>query len=88
MSTSKDRILKTQSEKWFEDYCAKVGLISTRIPEGSIRTPDYELTIDSQPVIVEVKEILRSPKERESDQLLCTRGYGSVLSHTPGDRVR
>ena len=88
MSTSKNRIVKTQSEKWFEHYCAKVGLTSKRIPEGIGKTPDYELTIDGQCVIAEVKEITRNPKECESDKLLYARGYGNVLSHTPGDRVR
>jgi len=37
---------------------------------------------------VEVKEISRKKEERESDRLLEVRGYGEVLSNTPGDRVR
>jgi len=45
---------KTQSEKWFEDFCAKVGLISIRIPEGSGKTPDYELTPDPSEITLYV----------------------------------
>jgi hypothetical protein len=81
-------VVKTRSEKWFEDYCANSELAYKRISEGNSKTPDYELTIDGQRIIVEVKEILRNTEERESDRLLSERGYGSVLSNTPGDRVR
>ena len=80
--------MKTQSEEWFENYCANAGLDCKRIPEQTSKTPDYELTIDGNRVIVEVKEILRNASERESDRLLAERGYGNVLSQTPGDRVR
>ena len=80
--------MKTQSEKWFEDYRANAGIVCKRISEKNSKTPDYEITIDGQQIIVEVKEVSRNREERESDQLLSERGYGSVLSHTPGDRVR
>src|SRR6266851_2729830 len=81
-------VMKTQSEKWFEDYCAHSGIVCKRIAEENSKTPDYELTIDSQRIIIEVKEISRNREERESDRLLSERGYGSALSDTPGDRVR
>jgi hypothetical protein len=80
--------MKTQSEKLFEDCCANAGLACTRISEEASRTPDYELTIDGQRIVVEVKEFSRNKDEQESDRLLSERGYGSVLSNTPGDRVR
>ncbi len=80
--------MKTQSEKWFQDYCAYSGITYKRISEENSKTPDYELTIDDQRIIVEVKEISRNREERESDRLLSERGYGSGLSNTPGDRVR
>jgi hypothetical protein len=80
--------MKTQSEKWFEGYCANSGITCKRISEEYSKTPDYDLTIDGQRIIVEVKEISRNKEERESDRLLSERGYGSVLSHTPGARVR
>lgn len=80
--------MKTQSEIWFEDYCAHSKIACKRISVGKSETPDYDITIDGQRIIVEVKEILRNKKERESDRLLSERGYRSVLSNTPGDRVR
>jgi hypothetical protein len=80
--------MKTQSEKWFEDYCANSGIICNRIEEEKRKTPDYELTIDGQRIIVEVTEISRNREERESDRILSESGCGSVLRDTPGDRVR
>jgi len=59
-----------------------------RIPETATKTPDYELTILDQRIIAEVKEVDRNQEEIESDRLLAARGYGNVLSDTPGDRVR
>lgn len=52
------------------------------------KTPDYTLTIDGQLVVVEVKEILPTPEERESDRLAHERGYGNAIRISPGDRVR
>src|SRR5262249_48636283 len=75
-------------EKWFEDYCASSGIACKRISEEHSKTPDYELTIDGQRIIGEVKEISWHREERESDRLLSERGYGNVLSPTPGNRVR
>jgi hypothetical protein len=81
-------VLKTQSEKWFEDYCVNSEITCKRILEDTNPTPDYELTMDGQQIIVEVKEITRNREERESYRLVLERGYGNVLSDTPGDRVR
>ena len=51
--------MKTQSEKWFEGYGTNSGITCKRISEENSKTPDYELTIDGQRIIVEVKEISR-----------------------------
>lgn len=81
-------IVKTQSEKWFEDFCANAGLVCHRIAEEDDKTPDYQLKTDDQTIIVEVKEITRNKVEQKSDQLIEERGHGEALSNTPGDRVR
>ena len=80
--------MKTQSEKWFEKFCANVDLVCRRISEEDNKTPDYQLRIDDQSIIVEVKEFTRNKAEQASDRLLEERGYGEALSNTPGDRVR
>lgn len=80
--------MKTTSEKLFEDFCKNAGLVYHRIAEEHGKTPDYQLDIDNQTIIVEVKEITRNKEEQKSDQLRKERGIGEVLSNTPGDRVR
>jgi hypothetical protein len=60
----------------------------TRIPESDKRTPDYEITLGQERIIVEVKETSPNPEERESQRLLAERGYGMATGGTPGDRVR
>lgn len=80
--------MKTFSEQLFEEYCANARLTCNRVPEEAGKTPDYELVIETQRIIVEVKEFDRNEDEKESDRLLKQRGYGKVLSYTPGERVR
>jgi hypothetical protein len=75
---------KTSSEICFEILCADLGISLTRIPAGNSKAPDYELTIDKQLIITEVKEMARNKEEQESDRVLQERGYGNVLSTTPG----
>lgn len=79
---------KTASEIHFENLCADLHIPMRRIIETSSKTPDYELTIDEQLIVAEVKEMTRNKEEEESDRVLQERGYGNVLSTTPGDRVR
>jgi hypothetical protein len=80
---------KTISEQVFEEYCVALGIPFSRIPETTTRTPPYyELTCDSQRIIVEVKEITPNEEEQESERLLAERGWGNATGGTPGERVR
>lgn len=75
---------KNLSQILFEEFCANSRIEFVPIKEGETRTPDYEIIIDGQRIIVEVKEIDRNNNEKE---LLRTHGYEEG-SGTPGDRVR
>ena len=80
---------RTTSEAYFENLCADLGICLKRIPETiNNKTPDYELIIDGQIIITEVKEMTPNKDEQESERVLHERGYGDVLSTTPGNRVR
>lgn len=76
------------SEVLFEEYCKRERIECTRVLEEDVRTPDYEVVIDGQKIIAEVKETRENEKELESYRLLRERGYGNVLGGTPGARVR
>jgi len=79
---------RTISEREFESFCQLRGVPLTRIPEADTRTPDYEIAIDQERIVVEVKETSPNQEERESQRLLEERGYGIATGGTPGDRVR
>jgi hypothetical protein len=79
---------KTFSERTFEDFCSGRGIDFQRVEEEATKTPDYEITCGGVRIAVEVKETAPNKAEPASDRLLSERGYGSVLSHTPGERVR
>jgi hypothetical protein len=78
----------TQSEELFDQFCGENGIECHKIEEGDEKSPDYELKFGNLTVIAEVKEFARNDEEEVSDRLLEERGYGGVLSYTPGDRVR
>jgi hypothetical protein len=80
--------MQTASEYAFETYCKKRGILCHRIPSGATRTPDYEIAIDCNEIAVEIKEVDPTEEDLESERLLKKRGYGTVLSRTPGERVR
>jgi hypothetical protein len=78
------RNLMTHSEIFFKKYCARLEIKCIPFQTGESKTPDYELIIDEQRIIVEVKEIDRNRSEHES-----LRQYGrEEASGVPGDRVR
>ena len=79
---------RTTSEVQFEAFCQQTGIPLERIPEADTRTPDYQIVIGTERIIVEVKETSPNREELESNRLLKQRGYGNVIGSTPGDRVR
>jgi hypothetical protein len=79
---------QTVSEREFEEFCRAREIEFERIPEAETQTPDYELIIGGTRVVVEVKETEPNAEEQEADRLIAQRGYGKVVSHTPGARVR
>jgi hypothetical protein len=74
----------TLSETLFEKFCSNSGINFVPIRTRETKTPDYELTIDREQIIAEVKEIERNRDEQES-----LRQHGREEGRgTPGDRVR
>jgi hypothetical protein len=79
---------KTDSETYFEIFCQRNGFDLLPVPVGADKTPDYTLAVGDTLLVVEVKEVQPSADERESDRLVAERGYGNVISRTPGKQVR
>ena len=81
-------MVQTVSEREFENFCRLRGIPLARIAGADTRTPDYEVTLGSERIVIEVKETSPNPEELESLRLLEQRGVGKVTGGTPGDRVR
>lgn len=79
---------KTQSGKWFESMCDEKQVPFIRIQESDFQTPDYEIEVSGQKIIVEVKEILPNPEEKTSIKKMEREGVGLATGGSPGARVR
>lgn len=55
----------TASERYFERFCQQRGIAIRRLPEGSVKTPDYEIVVDGIELVVEVKQIEPNADERD-----------------------
>jgi hypothetical protein len=80
--------MTTESEAYFEQFCERNSFPLKSVPVSTTKTPDYTLTINGQLIVVEVKEVLPTADEIESDRLVEERGVGKVISRTPGKTVR
>ena len=67
---------KTVSEVAFEEFCRANGIAHHKINEGHDPTPDYQMTINSVTVFVEVKQI-------DTDE-----NFGTLRSRSPGTHIR
>jgi hypothetical protein len=77
----------TVSEQLFERYCQSHEIPYQRVSATGARSPDYEMVLAGQRIVVEVNEI--EPNENERAAMERT-ARGEVVVHhvTPGERVR
>src|ERR1035437_5331274 len=80
--------MKTESEIYFEKFCERNRFPLLPVPVTTTKTPDYTLTVSGQLVVVEVKEILPTDEELESERLARETGVGKAIGSTPGKSVR
>ncbi len=60
--------VQTLSEKLFETLCSRQRLRCLRIPEGKTKTADYEVVLRDTKMIVEVKQLDPSEKDKFLNQ--------------------
>ena len=80
----------TISESLFAKYCAQHNIEFRKIKRKSLegmRTPDYEITIYNQKIIVEIKQISPNDKDKESEKQLNDTGVGGRFGGMPGKRI-
>ena len=54
----------TLSEQLFERYCERYGIPYQRVSATGARSPDYEMALAGQRIVVEVKEIEPNDNEK------------------------
>lgn len=70
---------KPKAETLFELFCDNHGVSWERVPTGKTRTPDYIVSLNSQSLYIEVKQI------DEDDDFQMSQGVGS---RTVGSHIR
>lgn len=81
---------KTESEVLFENFCKMHGIECQPLKPSSKKydkTPDYDIFIGENKIVVEVKQMDPNPKEKDKQDELNNSGTVSIKSK-PGHRVR
>lgn len=68
--------IKTEAEALFEEFCHSNNIACEKVTEGSEPTPDYRVILNSQNVVVEVKQI-DEDEDFRSESGVSTRTVGS-----------
>ncbi len=79
--------MSSPGPRLFEAFCTLRGIWCGAIPEATAKRPDYELRINGQMVIVEVKTLEPNPEERVVN---ARRARGEIVAGggSPGERLR
>ena len=78
---------RPRAEALFEQFCEANGIPWQRLPEGATPTPDYRISLGSQSVHVEVKQIDADPDFNPPDGV-GTRVVGSHVRQKIADARR
>jgi hypothetical protein len=80
-------MMPTKSELLFERLCTAKRILWQKIPEGKMKTPDYELKISPVNLLVEVKQL----DENDEDRIInaaSLQDKDMPAAECPSDRVR
>ncbi|MGP0594309.1 hypothetical protein ACTRXD_17465 [Nitrospira sp. T9] len=79
---------QTISETLFESYCNRQAISFLRIPtESHKRTPDYEIILQGNMVISEVKQFDPTNEEKRLQRQLNEQGLPEAFGGKPGQRA-
>jgi hypothetical protein len=79
--------MNTKSELLFESFCRIYGIQYQRVHETTEPRPDYELIIEGQQILAEIKQFDPNADEREAMERRA-RGEQVVWGSKPGERLR
>ncbi len=78
----------TESEARFEQFCAAQAIRFVRIETGSLRTPDYDIYVGGETIVVEVKEFEANDDDKMAAQEFEARGTAIWGTGGAGGRIR
>lgn len=78
----------TKSERLFESFCQVHSLACRRVPTTSKPRPDYELEIETQRILVEIKQFDPNREEQAYIARRVSGGKQTALGGKPGERLR
>ena len=78
----------TESEIKFEQFCNSHNIQLNRIDVGLLTTPDYDIFVGSQKIVVEVKELQANDEDKKVLQDMETQKFAVWGSGRAGDRIR
>ena len=78
----------TVSEAKFEAYCSANAIQYSRIATGEGKTPDYEIILEGQRTVVEIKEIRLNADELKAKREMDEIGHASWGTDKFGARIR
>ena len=78
----------TESEIKFEQFCNAQNIKFDRINMGQARTPDYDIFVNSQKIVVEVKELQANDEDKKAVQDWEIQKSAIWGSRRIGDRIR
>lgn len=78
---------RTLSERLFEQFCEENRIVASRIEEGELRTPDYEIRFGEHRVVVEVKQFDPNKEDRAHAEM-AKRGWPVAFFEDSAKRVR
>jgi hypothetical protein len=79
--------MNTESELLFESFCRIYSIQFQRVPETTELRPDYELVIEGQQILAEIKQFDPIAEERKAMERRA-RGEQVALGSKPGERLR
>ena len=77
----------SKGEYLFYQYMVAARTACSRIPAGSVPTPDFTIVLSNRVVPVELKEFAPNESEKRDEELLRTRRYGDAHSTEVGHRI-
>lgn len=78
----------TTSEQLFEEFCRTGSIHCCRLEPDGDKTPDYEITIGDQRIVVEIKELTPNDEEKQAIRDMKREEFTSWGSDKIGNRIR